>query len=404
MTGTHTRFAQKEVLDPFDLTRLSTKDLLGEDRDADYFGPSNTSCLAVFDTGQLTGIIDALEGDAPPLAEPPTSKAAVIDFTIDTINSTHIFHLLSQGCDQTLLELKPLFEHLQKTDSQKLLRLALARSTDKDFGLCYALHMGHAKAIEVFKELLMTVPVEKRASLLQRATQNGLALALQSGHADAVLAYAELIELVPEGEDRLALLMAISPEGITLAMQNGHAPAIRACATLMQALTPEHRAILLTKIAGEGTTLALRNGHMDALIEYAKILTSIPAHNRLALLIPGDPTQRDALIESLRDAKSSQIRTFLQILLKFSALNTPGALVEYVNLVREAIPDDAREGLKNTPTDNRLQFLFAGAQDEGLIVSAFDSAAAQDKEALLNMWQEFGLTDSFVLAMSSFVS
>lgn len=321
-TGTHVRIAHKEFLNLSKLGSLSTKNLLGEYRDDFYFRDSNTSLLAIFDKEQLKNIVDKIDRGIPMQSHQIASKSATVDFTIDTINSAHVFHLLIQGCDKTLEDLVPMFEHIKKSDPHKLARLVSAEVNCQYFGLYFAmvagqdrvvtaylklfklvpeklrvgllerateqairstLNDGYGDVIRAFRGFFLLVPSKMRASFLVKVTNDGMAMALRKGHVDAIGAFKELLELVPPTE-RGAVLAKVTVNGIVLALEGGQAEAIKAFKDLFELTLPKERTVILAKATANGIAFALHKGQADAIKAFKELFKLIPPEERTKLL------------------------------------------------------------------------------------------------------------------------
>ncbi len=349
-TNSHVRLELDPPLHESTLAHLSTIDLLGRTNNNFYFGESNTCSLAFIDQDQMADIVTKAEKEEPILTEPMESKSAECDFTVDTINPTHILHLLYQGCDQNLQDLMPLFQQLQQTNPQKLIDLVVASPSDRHYGLAQALtskkeksisawtamfklvpdeektavlqkacqsvlatvlETGNVEAIKIMKAILLEVPPNQRGALLQSLTQEGLELALQSDQVGAIEAYGELMELVPPGSKELfQILETASGAGLTDALKDGKPRNIEAFGKLLKFVSPQQRFDLLARFGKAHTATALKFGQFTSYDQYVKLLDSVPAGDRRNLLMPDNPEEVEKIrCPSLNQRKSLAEKT-----------------------------------------------------------------------------------------------
>jgi len=448
MSATHVRLAVDEPLNQSTLDKLTAKELLGEKHYSAYFGESRTSCLAFIDQAQLAEIVDKADQGEPILSELVSSKKASIDFPIETLDATHIFHMLSQGCDQNLQELMPKFKQLQETDPQKLCNLVLAGTEVGGYGLGHAINSGQTKSISVWLAMFKLVPVDAKMTLLTQACNGVLRDALADGNIKAMKAMKEIL-LEVDADQRGALLKALTADGLEQAFREGNLDAVRAYGELWKSVSPEspqlfelaeqaseaslkqvspqdkagtvqtfveflkyvspsQRVDLLNRFGKPYATKALECGNVPAFQQYTKLLNSMPAEDRLKLLVDSDPKDRDSLTASLIKAEQIdgrknmffKLKTFFKSLLNLCVSKTPGALERYVSMVNKAIPEADRATIKGS-NDERLKLLFLGDKDEdGLIFKAFGSASISEQGKYLEMLEEFHLHNDFIAAMA----
>lgn len=260
------------------LSKLTTKDLLGEKFDKPYFGGSNTAVLIPVEKDFLDRVV---AGALDPRLDIGT-QAAETDLHVDSFNSTHLYHLMANNLSNTLGECELVFEHIHATNPARFLQLVLGKA-DPDNGvtaLMAAMGLGYTEAIKHYGSIFKMVDVTSRSEVLIEASGNGLSLCMAKDDVETLNTCKPLLESIPV-EERAEVLIQITGNGLALAMQANKCAAVQAYRSLLELVPLSQRAKVLSAVSQRGVALALYGGYPSVIKAYQQnLLELVPLEQR----------------------------------------------------------------------------------------------------------------------------
>ena len=175
---------------------------------------------------------------------------------VEEIDATVVWHLMNEGFDGNLRQLRAHFITLSEAER---IALVMARDSDGNSALYMSMQNGNAEAINAYGELmaLTSIPEDLRIALLAGKNDKGvpaLVICMCLGYAEAVKAYGELLKTLPPDKQADFLLAKISSgpsqglSGLQGALGGDQFKAanaqLRLLYQLVPALSPEKRAEL----------------------------------------------------------------------------------------------------------------------------------------------------------------
>lgn len=448
-TGTWVRTTE-EILpnsnELLEISRLTTRDFLGDVRDSEYFGTTNTSILIPIEKT----LLDQIKDEIFDLSQPKTTKLAECEFDEHTINPGHMYQIMQLDLRESLTDLLPMFRKFSLAKIENLLTAKI----DGKYGLIRLIASASGDSPEAYKKLLELLPIKKQVRLLLEVTKDLVADEFGEGSSTLIERYKKILSLLPK-EHQIELLKGMAKNAIEETLENNTPVAIETCCKLLELLPAIERASVLEEVSQDSTLkgnvasikaykaflnliadgdsrfkflkniseggiekiLNLKNGNPEAIAEYGKLLELVSPEQRVALCIPKYDIQMQDLANAFKSSPRENQNAFLGLLLKMGIEEHPGVAKTYSDLlslvpVKESTVLEFISALSSKLYDNVKIFvdkLFLVPEElaaavcipkdsdqRARLVEAFNSSNEKSKLAILELLDKLDLTNQFI--------
>lgn len=209
---------------------------------------------------------------------------------IEEIDATVVWHLMNEGFDGNLRQLR---DHFISLSEDERIALLMASDADGNPALYMSMQNGHAPAIKAYDELMALVPIPEDLHMELLAGKNGkdapaLSMCIYGGHVEAVKAYGELVKSLPPDKQADLLFAKTSSgpyewqSGLQIALEEGQFKAANALfqllSQLVPSLSPGKRTALRKKLKDhEGLISLSRRMHSHSLQNWREMRRSFSA-------------------------------------------------------------------------------------------------------------------------------
>jgi hypothetical protein len=376
-TGTWVRTAEKILPDstePSEISKLTTKNFLGEDRDWEYFGDSNTSALVPVDKA----LLDSIKAGTFDSGKSATAKLAKCDFDQYTINKVHIFQMMQFHLHESLADLLPMFESFPMSKKINLLSAEFGGRS----ALAELMLFPCEKTLEAYKNLFNLLPPDEQSVLIFNAAQDLIDDRFDESASISAERVKNLVTLIPNKRQK-KFMSELIENVIGAALASNNPKAIDTCCKLLQSVAEKNGEIILMGVIENG----LQEEDADAMRAFGTLLKSIPEGDARFNLINTMTKNGIGKFLNLERSKPEVVAEKVKLLELVSpghrmALCVPKYALHLSELFKE---------FNAAPEKNKAAFM-------SVLVGTFDKLDASQKFQMLKVFDKLNLSDQFIEA------